>query len=51
MQSGYDVMRFACRHNDYSEVEENAYYIMCAVCGSTEILCESCVTDAVEDSE
>jgi hypothetical protein len=51
MQTGYDVMTFACRHSDYEQVTECAYFAMCeGQCSTSEVLCSKCVDEAVNDA-
>jgi len=51
MQTGFDTMTLQCRHVDYTPTETVALYAMCdGACGTTEVLCEQCITEAVKDA-
>jgi len=50
-QAGYDVMTFSCRHTDYEQVTDNAYFAMCeGACSGIDVLCSKCVDEAVLDA-
>jgi len=45
------VMTFSCRHTDYEQVTDNAYFAMCeGACSGIDVLCSKCVDEAVLDA-